>query len=168
MRKENAKWFGLGILLMMFLSFVALAFEEGDIISRATFSNQDFTSQNLDCVHHSTELDLDNKMVVVTVSCLSAEINSDENILVIRQPLIYRIALFGTAAEGEMKTVKQCVLEGNTPKQCWNNEFKPKIIQEVRKERGIIRLNLDELKDIDLPANINLNDFALTSQELNN
>jgi len=168
LKKENAKWFTLGILSMLFLSFVVLAFEEGEIIPRSAFRTTDFTNQNLDCQQEGkTEIDLDAKQMVVKISCLNAEILDDERILVVRQFRSYSIDIFGTNPEGQMKSLTQCIGEGNTPRGCWTNEFKPKIIDKVKARRGNIRVELNGKRDGTLPANINLNDFTFTSQELN-
>lgn len=166
--KQRAKWFGLGVLTMLLLNFVAFAWEEGDIINRATFSAQDFSSQDLSCRHEGNRLDVNKKVIVVSVSCLDAEIVNDVNVMVVRDYFHYRIQIFGEAKEGQIQTLQQCVGEGNTPRECWRDKFKPKLIEKVKNEARIIRIHLNELRDLSLPASVNLNDFTFTKEELNN
>lgn len=168
LKKENAKWFTLGILSMLFLSIAVLAFEEGEIIPRNTFRNTDFGNQNLDCQQEGgAELTLDLKQILIHISCLNAEIIDDSDMLVVRNTDTYRIDIFGTHDEDEMQSLTQCLGEGNTPRGCWQNEFKPKIISQVSSKRGKIRLGLNYRRDGVIPESLNLNDLTLTNKDLN-
>lgn len=169
MEKGTKILFGIGFVVL-FIGIV-FAWEEGDLISRELFSQQDFSEQGLDCRHDGTIINLDEKPVTINieVSCLSAEIYSDEEIVVIRQKITYPIKVFGSSDqdEGEMYTLQECVQQGYTPKQCWNNYYKPIIIDQVKEKRGKIRAYLNDLRDPVMPEDIDPSDFVLTEEELN-
>lgn len=181
MDKTNAKWFLVGLLAATFLTaFVAWAFSEGDIISRATFTQQDFSEQALECQHEGNTINFNKRplMLEIWVSCLSASILDDENIIVERWKKKYEIRITGQTEaiasewtqpeyDGILPSIKQCVQEGYTPIQCWNNLFKQRVIDLVKEERDRIRVYLNNLRDPNLPAEINPNDFTLTTEELN-
>jgi len=170
---------GIVFLLFSFLSVVT-ALQEGDIISRATFSQQDFSNQNLNCTHEGNKKMLNQRpvMLEISVSCLSATILDDENVIVERWTETYPIQVNGVTDanaeewtqpdyDGKLPSVKQCTLEGYTVTQCWNNIFKPRIIEQVKETQGSIRLYLNDLRDSEI-ITINPDDFTITDEELNN
>ena len=167
------------VLLLSFFSAIVIAFQEGDLISRATFSQQDFSSQNLNCNHEGNKKMLNQRPVMfeVYVSCLSATILDDENVIVERWTEAYPIQINGTTNanvqewtqpdyNGVLPSIKECTLEGYTKMQCWNNLFKPRIIDLVKETQGSIRLYLNDLRDPEI-ITINPNDFGITDEELN-
>lgn len=181
MDRKDAKWFLGGILVAAFLLSVgAWALSEGDMISRATFSQQDFSNEGLDCRQEENRINFDTRPIKleIEVSCLQASILNDQNILVERVNRLYEIQITGETSavasewtrpnyKGVLPSVKQCVQEGLTPIECWNQLFKGRILEQVKTQRNGIRFELNELRDPSLPAIINPNDFTLTTEELN-
>ncbi len=154
-----------------------MAIQEGDTIQRSVFNSINFDNFDLkprpEMPYIYPSL-LNPIKLIIPFSYLYAKELPDGNFLVKRNFRDYGITIFGFNDEDESEpTLQQCVFAsfGSWSKQnvvdCFITEFKQPAIQRAKSVLRTTRKNLAKMQDSLLPFEFDPNDFALTSEELN-